>query len=155
MFYGLINIKLILIIIIIIIIRSQSLTAILHLKERAINHDPVPLRQLLLPKPICALMMSDHVVEALPLPLLRGGLPKRMSFSRFLTPLLVIFPNYPRMRLSHRTAWSASVLRWRLKCWFVAQSGIPSASFTRPISQRRWFFFCHLPSMSMFSWHTA
>ena len=47
--------------------------------------------------------MSDHLVTGLPLSFSPEALPRRMSFSRFLTSLLVTCPKYPTILLPHKT----------------------------------------------------
>ena len=42
--------------------------------------------------------------------------------------------------------WLAPVFRWQLKCWFVTLSRVSLPPSTRPITQRRWFFF-YYPSL--------
>ena len=58
-------------------------------------------------------MMLGHLVEDLPHPILPEPLPKRMSYSRFQTSLVVTCLKYPRTNLSHKalslTASSISV----------------------------------------------
>ena len=83
--------------------RSQSRTTVLPQWVRATSPGPVlPLQhQLLIPSSL--LWCLTNVVRDLPLPLLPGASPKRMSFSRLPSSLLIIWPKYCSMRLSHRT----------------------------------------------------
>ena len=79
---------------------------------------------------------------------------RRMSFSRFPTSLLVTWPKYPRMRLSHKIlnqTGSCISLTFEMSiCRAVKGS---SASIARPIFQRRRFFFHLPPLLSIFSHH--
>ena len=107
-------------------------------------------------EPIYVKMMSDHLIEDLPFPLLPRALPKttRMSLSKFPTSFLVTCPKYPKMHLSHKTlGLTSSLFCWRLKCWFIALSKVSSTSFSRPTFQRHLFFSYCLPSTPMFLQH--
>ena len=122
-------------IVIVIISRSQFLTTVLHLKERAIHLNPVPVKQLFPRSPFCFFFS--------------GTLPRKMSFSRFPTSLLITRPKYPRMRFLPKTLSlidsSILLVIEMLVCHTVQ---VISASFTRSTSQRHSSSTIHL---SMFS----
>ena len=101
-------------------------------------------------------MFHSHVLEQQKFPNQSASIFQGPSFSKYLpkendflevsnfspSHISKIFQNTSGSLIS-----SSCILLW-LKCRFVAQSKISSASFSKPTSQRPQFFFCHVPSMS-------
>ena len=76
---------------------------ILYLKGCAILSQSCACEVALTVDPIYILMISDYLVKDFHLHLLAGALPKRISFLKYPTFLLVTCAKYSRMRLSHKT----------------------------------------------------
>ena len=82
---------------------TQSLTTVLQLQESTHHLSrSCACEAVLTAEPIRVLMMSDQLVGDLLITLFPGDLLRRMSFLRFPTSLLVIWPKYPTVRLLHK-----------------------------------------------------